>query len=215
MTSRITRGDIIAAVGAAMLLFSLSRVWYGLAISDLGRGFNASAFGVKLPDQNIVEKTGWGASAIVGFILLAFGVVTLAVVASRIAGVALANRPGDIVRGAGAAAAVLVLVRIFIKPSLIPGAQASFISGLPGPHLEMGIFIALIGACAIGVAGFLIEIDDAKIAAGAQDEAPSLAYAQLAGAAVRVDEVPDFLTSPPAWLREQASQGPGAPPPPN
>lgn len=215
MTSRITRGDIIAAVGAVLLLLSLSRVWYGLALSDLGRGFKPGAFGVTLPDQNIVEKTGWGASAVVGLILLACGVVTLGLVISRVAGIAVANRPGDIMRGAGAAAAVLVLVRIFIKPSLIPGVQASFISGLPGPHLEMGIFLALLGACAIGVAGFLVEIDDAKAATMATDKEPSLAYAQMAGSVARTDEVPAFLTSPPAWLREQAPQGPGPPPSPS
>jgi uncharacterized membrane protein YvlD (DUF360 family) len=213
VTNRISRGDVIAVVGALLLLFSLRRVWYGLAFSDLGSGVRPEAFGVKISNQNLIEKTGWGASNVVGLILAACAVVALCLVLSRIIKIAVANRPGDAVRAAGAAAVVLVIVRMVMKPSLIPGAQAPLLSGIPGPHLEMGIFMALIGACAILAAGFLIEIDDAKAAVAAIWD-PPLAEAQTAGALLRAEEVPDFLTSPPAWLLQQEpTQRPNGPPP--
>ena len=211
MTDRISRGDIIGAIGAALLLFSLSRVWYGLSFSDLGRGVNPKAFGVTVSNANLIQKTGWSANGVVGLILLACGVAVAGIVVSRVSSVGIANRPGDIVRGAGAAAATLVLVRMIFKPSLIPGTQASFISGVPGPHLELGIYIALIGACAMVAAGFLMEIDDAKVAAAAIWE-PPLAEAQMAGTMARPNDVPDFLTQPPAWVSEHAPQRVSKPP---
>jgi hypothetical protein len=135
-TSRLTTGDMIAGVGGVVLLISLFLPWYGVSVDVAG--FSASE-----------TATGWEVLGFIDILLFLIAVAAIAIVAARAAGALADDLPAPVILLAlGALALLLVLYRIIDIPTDgdVP-AQVDL-------SRKVGIFIALIGAAAVGYGGW-------------------------------------------------------------
>ena len=138
-TSRLTTGDIVAAVGGIVLLISLFLPWYGVDVEIAG--FSASE-----------SASGWEALGFIDILLFLVAVAAIAIVAARAAGALPADVPGSLILLAGGGLAVLlILFRIVDIPAGDIPEQAEDSIDLAR---KVGIFIALVAAAAITYGGW-------------------------------------------------------------
>jgi hypothetical protein len=133
-SSRPTSGDVIAGVGAVILVVALFLPWYGVSFEMAG--FSKSASG-----------TGRDVLSSIDMVLFLISAAAIAIVAARAVG-ALPDPPARMaVLALGGLAMLLVLYRIVDIPT----------SGDVPAHVELsrkvGIFIALVGGAAIAYGG--------------------------------------------------------------
>ena len=142
---KLKRGELIAAIGGLVLLFSLLFLnWYGVTVSA-GAAFGGISGEFKVG----VDLGAWDAQGPVGtlanLVILAAGVfaVGLAVVTATSRTVALPIATSAVTTALGAAALVMVLGRMILQP---------------GPNeivdLKFGIFLALAATIAITYGGW-------------------------------------------------------------
>ncbi|HEX6583780.1 MAG TPA: hypothetical protein VF056_09255 [Thermoleophilaceae bacterium] len=135
-TSKLTTGDIIAGVGAVVLLISLFLPWYGVSVDVAG--FSASESG-----------SGWEVLGSIDILLFLISVAAIAVVAAKAAGALPADIPAPVVLlGLGALAVLLVIYRIIDIPTEGDVPDQVDLSR------KVGIFIALLGAAAVAYGGW-------------------------------------------------------------
>lgn len=137
-TSRISFGEMVAAVSAIILLIIMFLPWYG--VSAEAGGFEASA-----------NANAWEAFGFIDILLFLAILVTLGLVAARATGNMPSTLPapaGLIIAIVGLIAAVLILFRILS----IPGPSVD----IEGVELgrKIGIFLGLLAAGGIAFGGY-------------------------------------------------------------
>jgi hypothetical protein len=140
-TSRLTRGELIAGVGAAVLLLSLFLPWYGVSVDIAGVSLSESG-------------NGWEVLGFIDILLFLIAVAAIAIVTARAAGALPDDVPAPVLLLAlGALALLLVLYRIIDIPA----------DGAVPPEVDLsrklGIFIALVGAAAAAYGGWRTNAD--------------------------------------------------------
>jgi hypothetical protein len=134
-SSRLTSGDVIAGVGAVVLVVALFLPWYGVSVELAG--FSKSDTG-----------TGREVLSSIDMVLFLISAAAIAIVAARAVGALPDARAVRVtVLALGALAVLLVLYRIVDIPT----------SGDVPEDVELsrkvGIFIALLGAAAVAYGG--------------------------------------------------------------
>jgi hypothetical protein len=134
-SSRLTSGDVIAGVGAVVLVVALFLPWYGVSVEVAG--FSKSDTG-----------TGREVLSSIDMVLFLISAVAIAIVSARAVGALPDARAARMtVLTLGALAVLLVLYRIVDIPT----------SGHVPEDVELsrklGIFIALLGAAAVAYGG--------------------------------------------------------------
>jgi hypothetical protein len=140
-TSRISFGEMVAGVAAALLFIVMFLPWYGASAKVSGgeiSGGNANA---------------WQAFSFIDILLFLVIVVTIGLVVARAAGSIPANLPappGLIIVGAGALAVLLILFRLINTPGEdVVGFGVQIDVGR-----KIGVFLGLIAAAAISFGGW-------------------------------------------------------------
>jgi hypothetical protein len=151
--SRLRRGELIAAIGGLVLLFSLLFLnWYSIGASvttPLGNFSVGASLGAW-------DKQGFlGTLANLVILAAALSAVGLAVLTAMSRAVALPVAASALTSSLGIAAVVLVFGRMIFQP--LPN---EFVD------LEIGIFIALAGALAVAAGGWLSMDEEAATPGG-------------------------------------------------
>jgi hypothetical protein len=151
-TSRLTTGDMIAGVGAVVLLISLFLPWYGVSL-DIG-------------NVSVSESaSGWESLVFIDILLFLISIAAIGVVAARAAGQLPAEVPGAVVLlGLGGLAVLLVLYRIIDIP-------ADDVPDEVDLSRKIGVFIALIGAAAVAYGGWRTNTETPEAGAPARPPA--------------------------------------------
>jgi hypothetical protein len=151
-TSRLTTGDMIAGVGAVVLLISLFLPWYGVSL-DIG-------------NVSVSESaSGWESLDFIDILLFLISIAAIGVVAARAAGQLPAEVPGAVVLlGLGGLAVLLVLYRIIDIP-------ADDVPDEVDLSRKIGVFIALIGAAAVAYGGWRTNTETPEAGAPARPPA--------------------------------------------
>jgi hypothetical protein len=144
MLDRISRGDRISVAGAIALFVGLFAPWYGINVDALGGLDDSGPAGEILREfTKNISASAFDAFKFTDVILAILAIAAVALIAL----VALDKVDDSLhrhVESIGAAAAGLIILRgIFIKPSLT------------GLSLKWGIFFALLGAIAIAAGRYL------------------------------------------------------------
>jgi hypothetical protein len=198
-TSRLRRGEIVAAAGAILLfVFMFFFKWYGVALPD-GVSQTADALGI---DLGAASVDGWTGHSVLRWLMLLTIVAALALafLTATQRTVALPVTVAVIVTALAALLTVLLAYRVLINE--------------PGPNelieVKIGAWLGLLAAAAIAYGGYLsmreegTTLEDVRAqatAAGAQ------ARAAFDSAAPRADE--------PASAPPPPSAAPASPPPPS
>lgn len=195
-TSKLRTGEIVAAVGALVLLIALLFLdWYSFGVDveiPFGGGDISADFGA------------WDGEGFLGsifniiiFVAAAVG-IGQAVVKLTSTKVSLPVALSALTAAGGVAAVVMVVLRILIKPDTGPD-----FSGVPGisTDLAFGIFVALAGAIVLAVGGWM----------SMKDEGTSFSEAREQIGAKMSAETP---SAPPPPQEPPSSEPPPPPPPP-
>lgn len=158
-SSRISFGEMIAAIAAGALFVFMFVPWYGASASLNGGKVNG------------VKANAWQAFSIIDILLFLVVAVTLGLVLARAAGKIPAELPapaGLIVAVAGALAVLLILFRILNTPGedvIGFGAQVEV-------GRKIGVFLGLLAAAAITFGGYtaMNERKDKKVEKDETDE---------------------------------------------
>ncbi len=142
--SRLSLGDKLAVVGALIGVIATFMPWYSWSLSGFGVASSVSA-------------SLWDASGGIAFLILAAGVVAIAVIALRMFEVFDLSEQGVpealVILIAAAVAALFTLFRL----ASIPGGAGAF-----GFGRSWGLWIGLVGA-ALFVVGGLIKFQEDRV----------------------------------------------------
>ncbi len=191
--SKLRTGELVAAVGGLVLLFSLLFLnWYG--------GFPVGGF-AESGELGAWDDQGFFGT-IANLIILAAALVAigLAVITATSRTVALPMASSAITAGFGIAAVVLILGRMLMQP----GPNGSV-------DLKFGIYLALVGAAAIAWGGWRAMRDEGTSIGAARDRTRT----RVDGAARRREPPPTSDAPPPVERTPPGSSGqpPVGPPP--
>lgn len=202
-TSRLRRGEIVAAVGAILLfVFMFFFKWYGLSLPG-GTNELAESLGVDLGDVSI---NGWHGHSVLRWLMLLtiIAALTLAFLTATQRTVALPVTMAVIVTALASLLTVLLVYRILINE--------------PGPNdlidVKLGSWLGLLSSAAIAYGGYLSMRDEGTTlgdvrtqagAAGAQARSAFDSSAPRAG---------DGGSAPPPRANVPPPADPPPPPPP-
>ena len=202
-TSRLRRGEIVAAVGAILLfVFMFFFKWYGVALPD-GVSETADALGI---DLGAASVNGWTGHSVLRWLMLLAIVAALALafLTATQRTVALPVTMAVVVTALAALLTVLLAYRVLLNE--------------PGPNelieVKIGAWLGLLAAAAIAYGGYLsmreegTTLDDVRSQATA---ATAQARAAFDSAAPRADEP---ASAPPPAAEEPMTPPPPPPPPP-
>lgn len=133
-TSRISFGEMIAAVSGFCLLVVMFLPWYGLS-ADIGTPASSA--------------NAWGSFGLIDFLLFLVALVAIGVAAARAADAMPAELPvppGQILTGAGGLAVLLILFRLIDTPA----PDVSEVDVSP----KIGAFLGLLAAAGVAFGGY-------------------------------------------------------------
>ncbi len=191
--SKLKPGEIVAAIGGVVVLVGILFLnWYGMPSGKFLAGFGIDTSLGAWNANNFLE-------VVANLIILAAGIVGIGLAIVKLASksVALPVAASAITAGAGIAAAVLVVLRILIKP----------VSGL---DLEFGIFVTLVGAVVLLVGGWMSMKEEGTTFSEAKDQIGD----RMGSSSDSGGDPPSQGGSPPSQGGSPPSSGGGAPPPP-
>ena len=155
-TTRVSLGEMLAAVGGLVLLVCMFLPWFDGSLSRAGS-----------PTVSEVA-TGWeGFGGVFDVLIVVLALVPVAIAVRRAGAEALPPLPleqGALVLGAGALLVVIVAGRLIDPPDLLD---------VPIPGLDMdtarkpGAFMALASAAAVAFGGYLQRATRARVASAA------------------------------------------------
>jgi hypothetical protein len=151
--SRLARGDLLAAAGGAVLLISMFLTWFRADVSG-------SLPGVEGLSRGLEPLNAWQAFDVIDIVLFVVAVLALAHAAYRAAGAlpAWSVDPRVVLAVLGLVAAGAVVVGLADPP--IEEVSGEFVQ--VQPQRLAGGFIALAGALAIAVGGWLGSRGEAR-----------------------------------------------------
>jgi hypothetical protein len=194
-TSRLRRGEIVAAVGAILLfVFMFFFKWYGVSLPS-GTNEIAKSFGVDLGDISI---NGWHGHSVLRWLMLLtiIAALTLAFLTATQRTVALPVTMAVIVTALAALLTVLLAYRVLLNE--------------PGPNslidVKLGAWLGLLSSGMIAYGGYL----------SMREEGTSLddVHTQAKGAGTQARAAFDSA-APPASSSAPPSSPPPPPPPPS
>ena len=153
-TTRISFGEMVAAISGAVLLIVLFFPWYGAEVS-------VGAFNVSASDS----FNAWQAFGLIDLILFLVAITAIGLSLMRAMGVSLnlPQPPGLIIAAVGAIAVLLILFRLINTPGDFDAGD------VPGVDLDIsrkiGIFLGLLAAIGVAVGGWL-AMNETPAAAG-------------------------------------------------
>jgi hypothetical protein len=161
-TSRISFGEMVAAISGALLLIFMFFPWYGAKASGsvLGSSFNVSSS---------ESANAWQAFGFIDILLFVVAITAIGLGLMRALGqqVNLPQPAGLIIAAAGAIAVLLILYRLIDTPGNtdinVPGVSVDVTR-------KIGAFLGLLAAAGVAIGGWL-----------AMNESPAAAPAPTAG----------------------------------
>ena len=197
--SKLKPGEIIAAVGAVILLVGILFLnWY-----SFGGDFETAFGDVKFSTSTSIGA--WDGEGFLGvianLIILIAGVVGLglAVVKLTSKSVSLPVAASALTAGMGIAAFVMVVLRIIFRPGEISSS------------LEFGIFVALVGAIVLAVGGWMSRKEEGATFSDAKDQLSD----RIGGDSDSKGGGAPPPPPPPGSGSEPPSEGGSGPPPPS
>ncbi len=137
---RTTIGDRVAVVGALGLIVSLFLAWYSLDASNPAFGLNPLMAGIL---ENASRITAFTALEFLDWAFLGVGVAVVVGVVAMALG-KIDDSPRRLIESVGSLTALTVIFRMVARPG-----------GRVVTNLEIGIWVALVGAILISVGGMM------------------------------------------------------------